>query len=81
MKYIGDRFTLSTGRQFYANCGILGMSEEIMIISEGYDGRLYDCEEGGDEPLTPAERVEVAEYMINLWRKWGNNAPRQEEGA
>lgn len=57
-------FELSTGKKFYANRGILGLSEDG-DITEGYDG-------GFDErKFNKAERKEIAEYMINLWKKWG----------
>ena len=69
MKRDGDIYTLASGREFYANRGIVGIrpSEpgKYLEISEGYDGELYDRDE--DAPWTPEERRELANYMIGLW--------------
>ena len=64
-----DYYVLSTGKKFYANLGIIGMSPELDCIYDGYDGRvttpirLHDW----NPSLTPKEQVEVASYMVNLW--------------
>lgn len=66
MKYNkDDSFTLSSGREFYANHGIIGLTEErdrgrLYPPSEGYDGGI-----GND--FTAKERAEIAMYMIHLW--------------
>jgi len=70
-----DHYRLSTGRMFYANGGIIGLSPEhtTRSVSEGYDGAIYMGDEH-DEPedrWTPAERQELAAYMVALWTRWG----------
>lgn len=74
MKYLGDGYLLeSTGRTFYAHCGLLspGADGELM---EGYDGTVWA---GEDEPWTPEERAEIADFMIAEWQAFkvgGSNA-------
>jgi hypothetical protein len=61
--------TLSTGRRFYCNRGIVGINPEGREISEGYDGGI-ELERDWDEqfqPWTPAERAELADEMIRRW--------------
>jgi hypothetical protein len=59
-----DNYELSTGRTFYANNGLIGLTsvdDPACRVSEGYDG-------GVDVELwTAAERAELADYMIALW--------------
>ncbi len=78
MKPGDDGFVLSTGRTFYANRLILGLAPDGDVVYEGYDGIVEatrardDWEnEGAEPPFTPAERREIAEYMIERWRAWG----------
>lgn len=53
----------TTGKEIYANCGIVGISPSGSL-SEGYDG-------GVDvESLTIEEKIELADYMISLWTKF-----------
>jgi hypothetical protein len=63
-----DHFELSTGRTFYANNGLIGIGplgkNAACHVSEGYDGGV-DVDE-----WTPAERAELADYMIHLWMKF-----------
>ena len=75
-----DTIRLSSGREIYANNGILGMSAgmaaEGIKYTDGYDGSTYtrkshDKDEYTDE-WTPAERQELAEYVIGLWRAWAD---------
>lgn len=60
-----DTFKLSTGRTFYANNGLIGISplgaDAAVRVSEGYDGGVHVDE------WTAAERRELADYMIALW--------------
>jgi hypothetical protein len=78
-----DTYVLSTGREIRANHGLIGIAHvygefsedtfESFEISEGYSGHLDDVGEQGDgdgrarNPFTPAERVELAEFMIAQW--------------
>jgi hypothetical protein len=66
MTYEGDFYTLSSGRRFYANNGILGLAPGDRHLNYGADGGadFYDY------PLTPAERREIAEFMIEIWQQW-----------
>lgn len=81
MIYDKDICTLSTGRTFYANNGIVGLDPECGsngMISEGYDG-AFDVEgrntypDDNDEERrqhsawTPKERAELADEMIRRW--------------
>lgn len=61
-----------SGREIYANGGILGLGEETEdtwmtyenAIPEGYDGDIR-CSD-----WTADERKEVADYMVGLWQRW-----------
>lgn len=57
-----DTFVLSTGREIYANCNIVGIDENLHI-SGGYDNGIHDVDE-----WSSAEKVEFAEYMIARWQ-------------
>ncbi len=54
----------STGRKEYANCGIVGIDDNLEP-SEGYDGGF----EHGN--WSPEEKKELAEYMILRWKRFG----------
>lgn len=81
-----DGFTLSTGREVYANCGILGLERDDddgrLRLAYGYDGHVLedqpDYREGRPMPckdaFTPEERAEIAEYVIALWREWAQQS-------
>ena len=60
----------STGREAYANCGIIGLGPELEVF-EGYDGD-FDCfvKPGESSALTKEERIELADYMIGLWQQF-----------
>lgn len=66
-----DHYRLSTGREFYANRGIIGIDEEGIGVSEGCDGGL--CFR---PMLTEEERHEIASFMAERWAKW---AQREDE--
>jgi hypothetical protein len=57
-----------TGRGFYANNCIVGIAPDTdgtgVSISEGYDGGI-DIDD-----MTPEEKIELADYMINLWQQF-----------
>lgn len=70
-----DTYELSTGREIYANCGIIGLAsddDEPDTIYDGYDGSIYYHHQrlSGGNVLTDAERVEIAVFMIDLWRDY-----------
>jgi hypothetical protein len=67
---------LSTGRRFYANCGILGLNpDDLTELCEGYDGVVDGGSEGYPEPFTRGERREIATRMIEAWRRWAELGP------
>jgi len=75
MKIEGGTVTLSSGRTFEANRGLLSLSEDG-VVHDGYDGSFDflpdDIRDDDDmQPWTPAERREIAEYMIARWAAWG----------
>lgn len=79
MERTADGYKLSTGREVYANGGIIGIGERAsgsLFASQGYDGHLSGDDsfvvdaEDLDELFTPAERQEIAAYMIKLWQEW-----------
>lgn len=68
-------YTLAcSGRTFYANNGILGLSAFEDGLTQGYDGGVqiepYDDEH---EYFTLKERKEIAEHMIEAWRDWAEH--------
>jgi len=62
-------FELSTGREFWAPSGILGISPRPMLASRLYGGRGIRLDE---KSLTHAERIEISEFMIALWLEWAD---------
>jgi hypothetical protein len=64
MRIDGDTVKFRSGKEEYANCGIIGLSPDGSAAG-GYDGGFpgYD-----DSELTKEERVELAEYMIVKWK-------------
>lgn len=71
-------FILKSGRSIRANRGILGVSAtERGKMFEGYDGEVLSALDADGEsfdlhekPLTTAERHEIGERMVDLWRAW-----------
>ena len=79
----GDKFTLSTGRTFSANCGYIGLAwssnRNEWTVSEGYDGRVQFGDPTWEEPeaiWTESEKLELADYMIQLWREFAAKPTR-----
>lgn len=65
-----------TGRKMEANRAIVGLKlgEDTGDgrVFGGYDQVLrYWDEEGSVIPFTPEERKELAEFMADAWRQWG----------
>jgi len=62
-----DEVFFSSGRVGYANNGIIGLSEPNngeWCVSYGYDGEF------NIHGITMAEREELADYMIGLWKRF-----------
>lgn len=85
MEAISDgRYRLSTGREFAANCHVIGMSpqhgarlncdEDGVTLPEGWDGGITVTDpawaDDGSNDMTPDEQREIADYMIALWQSW-----------
>ncbi len=66
-----DAYRLRTGRTFGANRYFIAINPELEI-AEGYDGDLWGASgHAYDDPQwTPEERVELADYMIDLWERY-----------
>ncbi len=64
-------YRLSTGRTFAAHGGRLSVRRDRagdFEICDGYDSVLLEVtSDDGDDKWTPAERREMAEYMIAEW--------------
>jgi hypothetical protein len=61
-----NHYELESGRRIYASGGVLGLGPKI-------DSRVYSGWDDVDlpgEPLTDAERNEIAAEMINRWMHW-----------
>lgn len=63
---VNDEIALSS-RKFYANQNIVGIDDKGDVF-EGYDGGLEY------ERFTAEERRELAQLMIERWRKFGGLA-------
>jgi len=65
-----DGFIFSSGKEMYANKGVIGLArahEEYSfswLLCEGYDGGF------DDHYMTKAEKHELADYMIELWQEF-----------
>ena len=73
MKISKNTIFFSTGRTRYANNGIIGIGPD-MNVTEGYDRGFYEFCQGSfldeDEILTKDELIELADYMIEQWKKF-----------
>lgn len=69
MKIAQDTVVFSDGSSAYANFGIVGLGTDG-TIHHGCDGDMYtDYMEPEYRGLTKSQRIELAEYMIEAWRK------------
>ena len=88
MERTKDGYRLSTGREFYAFDGRLGITPDdresdnppATTCSYGSDGAITDswfiyCGEPNLSHWTEAERTEVADYMIALWTQFKTARP------
>ena len=65
---------LSTGREIDANRGLISVDGDGNLY-EGYDGELHTLASDYDvvnlaQELTPAERAELADAMIERWARF-----------
>jgi hypothetical protein len=73
-----DELILSTGKRLDVNRGIVGISPAGSVY-EGYDGWICDGD-GRDQDwrgtpvMTPAERIEFADHMIERWQTFRHRA-------
>lgn len=76
MKIDGDTVTFeTTGNEFYANNGIIGLCEPEngkWEVSEGYDGCFSAW--SGSGGMTKEEKIELSDYMIDLWSRFKKDA-------
>ncbi len=69
-------YVLSTGTTVHANRGLLSPlndDEDDLRLANGYDGTEIVTGEYATMPLTPAERKEIAAYMIQRWQDWADH--------
>ena len=59
----------SSGLKFNAHGGFIGITENSLRVSGGYDDELF-VGVRGINCLTKDERRELADYMIDLWTKF-----------
>jgi hypothetical protein len=75
-----ETYRLSSGREFYANGGLVSLAQNddgTFEIREGYDGSVdIEANEYDDEQKawSPEERRELADYMIALWTSFKESA-------
>jgi len=65
-----DEITLSTGKTFYANKGIVGLGTDGDVYG-GYDGVVGVV-------FTMEERWELAGMMIKRWLEWASQHENKE---
>ena len=71
-----DYFEFDTGKRVYAYRNKIGLGPDLSVTG-GYDDGFYG--EGWDysdetHGLTVAEHIELADYMIEQWTKYKNEA-------
>ena len=67
------KIKLSTGKEFYANHGILGIApddDKYFILTEGYDGEINLTDMNGDSIYTWNELIEIADIAIQRWNRF-----------
>jgi hypothetical protein len=72
MKYQNSRYVMSTGREIYANQGIIGLSPDLHL-SGGYDQGIEWPSGDWLEPedrLTAEDMLELADEMISRWQRF-----------
>lgn len=73
MKIENGKIVFSSGRERYAHRGIVGLDPRGEI-TQGYDGGFWSPDipdiDIHDDPLTDADLVELADYMIARWTEF-----------
>lgn len=72
MKAIGNILHFESGRTVEALLGVVGLDVDDLTMCYGCDGVLGECE----QPFTPVERIEIAEFMIDRWKEVLHRAVR-----
>jgi hypothetical protein len=70
MRIDGDNIKWRSGREEYANQGIIGLGKDDQgqfVTVGGYSS----CLPAKEEELSKEERVELAEHMIIQWKLFG----------
>jgi hypothetical protein len=72
-KFDDDCVRFSSGREAYANRGIIGINE-MLELYEGYDGtiRYPPYEPGAADELSKEDMRELADLMIATWTRFRN---------
>lgn len=76
-----DTYRLSSGREFYAHLGIIGVSPgavsadaDSLVFYDGYDGAVIVRDSpwmnNKTRDWTQSEKRELADFMIALWNQW-----------
>jgi hypothetical protein len=73
------KIVLSTGREIYAHCGIIGINDELEVY-DGYDGTISEASLDAEnldinkscdrDEFSHLERLELATMMIARWTKY-----------
>ena len=70
-----DHFLLASGRVFYA-FGLTLSLTPAQTLCYGSDGAVTEFDPFyGHTPLTPAERHDIAAYVIAQWQAWQAQEP------
>lgn len=81
---MGSSVTLPSGKKLYANNGIISIDAELGV-THGYDGDLPairrsewmdDDEWAETEKLTSGQQVELADIMLDRWRRFRDRAAK-----
>lgn len=70
---MANEITLKSGKRLSPNCGFIGLNQKFQV-SEGYDDVWVAdyIDEEMNNYLTPEERLEVCELMVQRWTDYKN---------
>lgn len=82
MKVEGENIIFSDGMKVQANEGIIGLDSDGIVYG-GYNDILFDQQErfSLDHKLSLSQRIELADYMIDRWKKFKFPWTTKDEGA